>query len=103
MLIYKVKPPYTYMLLLQFIIADPHLDRLGKFWSTSSLLYIWRLTYTVGIDLTQNFELKMLKLTYCLGIPNKWTRPHVTYWLSSHLYSLSLGFGAVSARRYQEQ
>ena len=50
------------MLLLQFIIAYPHLGLLGKFWLTSSLLYVWGLTKRAGISLTLNFVLKILTI-----------------------------------------
>ena len=38
----------------------------GFKYSMKSPLYIWELTYTAGIGWTQNFVLKILRLTYML-------------------------------------
>ena len=35
-------------------------------YSTSGLLYVWRLTYTASVGLKRNFELQILKSTYML-------------------------------------
>ena len=52
------------MFLLHVIVVYPHLGRRGKFGHTSSLLYVWGLTYQAGIGFTQNFKLKILRSSY---------------------------------------
>ena len=52
------------MLLQQDIIANPHLDLLSKFWPTSSLLYVWKLTY-IAEFWAKNLEVDLCSRSTC--------------------------------------